>query len=546
MLTKVSTQLYNYLLFLGLTSEDFKKAEKKIETVKETGQSDSSSEAGEEKEKIPSNLKAIQRLFASSLQFLNCESLVDWVCLEKKPIAKPSSKYRQELSSDLGEPIIAGESLEAEVYFTKAFDGKTPRAGMVETFAEKIHLNAQKSLSIAMFGIDDIDGSMKPVYQAILEKSQMAQMRAVVDVAGFEKGGPWVLDYRQPNDEFFTEDKWVFGLSKSGIGMKANFQYDGTPNFILTNNQNIENNEQSKVRIEFPTGHIMHNKFAVLEDDDGQKYVWTGTANISKNCMGIERNSNMSIYIKNNHIAQAFLDEFNLMYNFDNAQAAKIKSKLVQPIPNEAHLIAGRFHHNKYPVSKRLFTFNDGTQLRVHFAPTADAEHRVILPMLLSARAGDKIRISMFGGTGYEIVRALQFAIAKGASVRIVFDRQLGYGTTSWIRDSRLNLFDKNPYLKHTETTLKTAGTLEVRVSNWEGKNHYKTGTLERRQEDGSYIVEQIIVGSQNWSTGGNDHNDENLISIQHFTKNVIAGQTFNSEFDDQLWKNSRPFIPKK
>ena len=181
--------------------------------------------------------------------------------------------------------------------------------------------------------------------------------------------------------------------------------------------------------------------------------------------------------------------------------------------------MTGHFHRNKYPVSNRFFKFNDGTNVRVHFAPTDDAEHRVILPMLLSARAGDEIRISMFGGTGYEIVRAMQYAVAKGANVRIVFDSKLGHGLSSWIRDRVLNVFMKNPYIGRVGLPSGTLpGAISVRSSTWKGKNHYKVGSLSRKMPNGEMRAEQIIVGSQNWSSGGNDNNDENLISIQNLS----------------------------
>mgnify|MGYP000523551266 CR=1 FL=1 len=189
--------------------------------------------------------------------------------------------------------------------------------------------------------------------------------------------------------------------------------------------------------------------------------------------------------------------------------------------------------------------YKDGTKLRVHFAPTDDAEHRVILPMLLSAKEGDEIRISMFGGTGYEIVRAMQYAAAKGAKIRIVFDLALGHGPTSWTRDSILNVFMTNPYLGKVGTPPTEAGSIAVKVSTWAGKNHYKVGTLSRKLPGGAMRAEQIILGSQNWSSGGNDQNDENLISIQNLSRDVEAAKLFNQEFDNHLWVKSRNERPR-
>lgn len=551
---ETSERLRHYMMFLGISARDFKKAEAATAVVTPNGEvtpvaklkkEPREVEGGDDDEddKTPSNLKAIQRLFISSTQFLECPVLTDWECLEKEPKLKPRADFRIPKKDNLGVPVDAGDSLDMDVFFTEAWDG-SPNAHVADRFAERLSGDAGKSLSIAMYGIDDINGSMKAVYDAIINHAQTAStsVRAVVDVSGFEKGkSPWVFDYVKPEA---LASSWLFDDSTTTPGgMHATFQYDGTPNFIRTMNAGIKTQEESRVRLEWSTSHIMHNKYAVLENDEGVKSVWTGTANISNHCMGTEANSNMSVYIRNDHIAQAYLDEFNLMFNFD--PALPVKSKLVKNSDDKNPVQIGRFHRNKYPVSKRFFKFSDGTNLRVHFAPTDDAEHRVILPMLLSAKAGDEIRISMFGGTGYEIVRAMQFAAAKGADIKIVYDSKLGHGLTSWTRDRVLNVFMKNPYIGKVVNPPEKPGSISVRISTWKGKNHYKAGTLTRRHADGSMRAEQIIVGSQNWSSGGNDQNDENLISIQNLEKDVKAAAMFNKEFDTRLWIKSRDERPR-
>lgn len=550
----ITDNIYHYLIFLGLTASDFKKAQvlnnlplnddsaitQKIEKPAKAINEDTDGDE-EKDDKTPSNLKAIQRLLIASTQFLECPDLRDWKCLEKTPRLKPRADFRVDSKQDLGTPLLAGDSLDMDVFFTEAWDGSS-KSGVADRFAEKLENDVGKSLSIAMYGIDDIKGSMSRVYNTIAKHAATSSVdvRAVVDVSGFEHGlTPWTFSYVTPeaSDPNFTN--WLFGESKNTPGgMHATFQYNGTPDFIRLMNENIKSEDESRVRIEWATSHIMHNKYAVIEDHNGQKSVWTGTANISKNCMGTEANSNMSIYVRNNYIAQSFLDEFNLMFNFD--PKLNMKSKLVSSLDINTPAQIGRFHRNKFPVSHRFFTFKDGTNLRVHFAPTDDAEHRVILPMLLSAKEGDEIRIAMFGGTGYEIVRAMQYAAAKGAKIRIAYDSKLGHGLTSWTRDRILNVNMKNPYLNKVLPKPSKRGSISVRISTWKGKNHYKAGTLTRKLSNGKMQAEEIILGSQNWSAGGNDSNDENLISIQNLENDVPAAKMFNKEFDNRLWKKSR------
>jgi phosphatidylserine/phosphatidylglycerophosphate/cardiolipin synthase-like enzyme len=247
--------------------------------------------------------------------------------------------------------------------------------------------------------------------------------------------------------------------------------------------------------------------------------------------MGTEQNSNISLVIKNPLIAATYQAEFEHMFNFwpNTVKSEKIRG-------TGATLPIGRFNHNKLPAAPRLFSFTDGTMLAVHFAPTDDGEHRSVLPMIHSANAGDTLRISMFGNSGYEYIRAIQLAVARGVNVRIVLDSQQSAGAFSWLKDPSGNLLEANPYMEALCKSGVRPGNLSIKVSGWEGKNHYKAGTLTRK----TGVVEAMIVGSQNWSNGGNDSNDENMVSIQNKRIGVRMGRQFNLEFE-HLAEASRP-----
>ncbi|MGZ5280461.1 MAG: phospholipase D-like domain-containing protein, partial [Pseudobdellovibrionaceae bacterium] len=201
-------------------------------------------------------------------------------------------------------------------------------------------------------------------------------------------------------------------------------------------------------------------------------------------------------------------------------------TRLKKDIPS---LITGRFHKQKRPNTKRYFQFSDGHELRLHFSPTDDGEHRAILPMLWTAKAGDTIRISMFGSGGVEGVRALQAAAARGVKIQIVLDNVTGSGLYSWIKDSEGNFMEENPYAPGNQ---QVQDNIKVRLNNWPGLNHQKTATLTRANGR----VETLIVGSQNWSLSGNDTNDENMVTIRHKTQSVKAGEAFNENFDKFMY----------
>lgn len=551
----------------------------------------------------------VSRLLGSSLQFILCDGLENTSCLEAIPTIAPSSTMRLDVVGSLGSPVKAGKKLDIDYYFTRGwFDNYVkkqkpfiiPEKTVAMQLASEIKKENVKSVWMALYGIDDIQGSMSSVYGAVAEKvMQKVPIQAVVDVSDapmpngmlrdhdlVKKGNkyevinmPGAIDYSYIVPQ--NRANWAFGaplwtedflrdaaeqtkamkqnaaklyvateilkLDENFVGngkavindavwmtvnknaqtadqtvTRMSYQYNATMDFMRLLNTNSHTNEEAMAHVEYPYAGIMHNKFVVFENDKKEKSVWTGTANIARTCMGSEENANLSILIKNDLISQAFLGEFNEMFS-PSANVNRPES-----------LVTGAFHNKKRPNTHRNFIFDDATQVRVHFSPTDDAEHKVILPMLYSARKGDLLRISMFGSGGYELVRALQSAVARGVDIKIAVDRLSGAGNGSWVKSPNGNLFDKNPFAENP------AGSVEVRVSDWPGLNHHKSATLTRRLKNGKFHPETIIIGSQNWSASGNDLNDENLVTITNKKKALSIMLDYNREFDEKIWVASR------
>ncbi|MBS1983324.1 MAG: hypothetical protein JST16_04055 [Bdellovibrionales bacterium] len=547
--------------------------------------------------------KNFGRILNASTQFLMCD-VEDWGCLETTPLLPPSAAWRQETEPGLGQPVAAGATLDVDTFFSQRFNNKlpdqqtTPRT-VAPALAERIMKDGSHGVSAALYGIDDIAGSLKPVFDALMaQKKQGSNVRAVVDVEmepdansflraydvrvadGTAEVTPlahplifsyiappsveereywifgrpsWMDSLMQQNSHQLTiqvngkvvsgadvDAKWFANPSRkvpAGAAVRMAYQYGGNTQLMLALNEGITRDEDSKGRLEWPDDGIMHNKFFVMENTDGKHSVWTGTANVSQTCMGDEENANMSLYIRNDAIASAYQKEFEEMYGFEPGHVYKDSKGLMVNRQGGAEILVGRFHNDKRPNTKRYFTFDDGTELRVHFSPTDDAEHRAILPMLLSARAGDKIRIAMYGSTGLEYVRAIQYALAKGASVQIVLDNTTGVGVNAWINPkTQVKLQDPNPYVDRVDRQGTPVGKLDIRLSGWNGLNHLKVGTLTRKLSDGSERAEVIALGSQNWSESGNDSNDENMLTIRNRSKDLKLAADFNQFFDSKLW----------
>lgn len=456
--------------------------------------------------------KVTDRLMESSLQFLTCAA-EDWGCLEKTPEITPLAKYRIDTSADLGKPVKINKPLEMKYFFTQQwYRGKKeliderevaiPERATLAAELQKVIDQPWSRVSMAIYGIDGIgevdkmskqpNHSMAGVFSAI---KTHPGARAVVDVE----------NYRQ-----------------TGNNVEITYQYPPTQELYQDLNQNTTEASQ-RVRLEYPTASIMHNKFFVFEKGNS-KSVWTGTANISKNCTGDEDFANMAVYIKNTEIASAFLTEFEEMYNYMPGVQSRGPNRI------------GRFHQNKFPNTRRYFVFNDDTEVTVHFSPTDDGEHRSILPMILSARPGDELRISMFGSGGSEYVRAIQYAAARGAKVRVFLDRDTTFQiSTSWInRKAPVKLDGANPYGP-------VKGSLEVRHTNWKmgHMNHHKSATLSRKTPNG-IVAQVLVVGSQNWSIAGNDMNDENMLTFRNLKREFQPAKDYNDHFDKMLWPTGK------
>ena len=469
----------------------------------------------------------LTRLLESSTQFILCDDFEDWACLEQKPVITPSKKSRHDASADLGKMINVSHPLKMEYYFTEQWDVELSDVNMSKMLAlklaAKITQEAKDGISMAIYGIDATTGSMKPVYDALTAKIKAGvDVRAVVDTEDLDKDAkapPYVFAYKKP-----ASGQWIFDDLDNKTKV-MDFQYGDTVKLINLLNANASSDDEIKGRLEYPDGGIMHNKFLVFKKGSNLS-LWTGTANIADTCMGTERNTNMSLFIDDTDLASSFLGEFEEMYAYRDAPYSTEKLVSDTGAPG---IKVGSFHNNKTPNTRRYFHYSDGLETRVHFAPTDDGEHRSIMPMLLSARKGDQIRVSMFGDAGFEAVRAFQWAQAKGVDVRIVLDRFSGSGTTSWIRDSAGNVLEQNPY------DATPSGSLVVRRSTWKKQNHHKIGTLTRLSASG-LKPEVAIIGSQNWSTQGNDKNDENMITFRSSGAGLEIASAFNSHFDKRLW----------
>ena len=199
---------------------------------------------------------------------------------------------------------------------------------------------------------------------------------------------------------------------------------------------------------------IMHNKFFIFDN----KKVFTGSANItSTDIAGF--NSNISIFIDSDKVAQIFTQEFEQMYN-------------------------GAFHKDKKAYPKEKININ-GIELGVFFSPQDKIITKEILPIINNANK--YIYIPVFYITKKELVNELISAHKKGVEVKIINDAT-------------------NASNKHTiHHKLREAG-IKVKTENYAGKLHSKAMIIDD---------EYSIIGSMNFTNSGEKRNDENVVIIK-------------------------------
>lgn len=533
----------------------------------------------------------LNRLLSGSTQFLFCPDLNDLECLEKIPKLTPTLDFRREDPKlKLYEKVVRNESLEPKLkgYFNQQifveeekFNPKIGVAQQLRSLIEKVPAVKGNAIYMALYGIDDIGtdrglagnkvGSLAPIYNAILaQKSKGLDITGVFDHNGAHENVPKtdkiLFSYLPPPEEapgVPDEPEWILGPLKNPVVDKVTkrtmagftnmrFMYNGgTQGMITELNRGISYESESKARLEWPNRGIMHNKFFIFQNGKN-KSLWTGTANISRTCMGTERNSNLSVYINDSTIADIYHTEFKEMFEFIGSEKQETGGDVEQDAAEDDDRFVGyrgrtfprgRFHMEKTPNTNRIVYYKgDDTTARIYFSPTDDGEHRALIPMLHQASPGDRIIISMFGAGGIEYVRAIQLASARGVDVNIIVDSPTACGRSQWADKSGPgSLLVESPFkgIYNQDIPWEMHRNDKKSGEIWK-QNHQKIGLLlKKTSKPGEYLTRHFAFGSQNWSVTGNDTSDENMMVLSRTKKSLRLATAFQTHFDQFLWPKS-------
>lgn len=218
-------------------------------------------------------------------------------------------------------------------------------------------------------------------------------------------------------------------------------------------------------------GDIMHNKFFVV---DGQ-YVWMGSTNVSDSCSG-GYNANVVGVLSSPVLASWYTKEFEQLWS-------------------------GVGHDEKQSQGQLSTQLSSTVHVEAYFSPQDKPMTRAVRPLLQKAR--ERIDVPIFFLTHKGVTKDLIDAHQRGVKVRILIDATAA----------------TNGYTKHE---LARVAGIPVKIENWGGKMHMKAAAI-----DG----EILVIGSMNWTSAGENGNDENTLVIR---SREHAAQLHT--FFDHLW----------
>jgi len=210
---------------------------------------------------------------------------------------------------------------------------------------------------------------------------------------------------------------------------------------------------------------LMHNKFAVIDDER----VWTGSWNMTLN--GTFRNNNNAVLVTSTALAENYRTEFEEMFNREFGPTSAPNT----PHPNITLTV-------EIPTPEGE-TDQREVKLENHFSPETEVDDRIIE---LIEGAQDRIRFMAFTFTSEMIADALIERAEEGIVVQGVVEARNAdrpYSQYGRIKEAAHDVLeDGNPYIMHHKVIIVDDAT--------------------------------VILGSYNFTASAEESNDENVLIV--------------------------------
>jgi phosphatidylserine/phosphatidylglycerophosphate/cardiolipin synthase-like enzyme len=368
------------------------------------------------------NMKKIILLSIILLFFINLFSISEWIVSSKKM-------------------DLPGEYFDGEKYFWR----------------EDYHLDDSTSLTFEKNNITD-DSTVLFFDEGNNEIINWKYIKSLLDNA---QKFVWAAIYDIDYNPFIDELKKI---KEKGIDVKVVYETDNLNSYI---------NELIKIGIDVKYDKnykLMHNKFIII---DGYCVI-TGSTNFTNN--GFKYNSNNSIVVFSNELAQDYMNEFNEMYE-------------------------GYFGKNSLDNKPfKQIEFDSGL-IEPYFTPEDNLTDRIIE---LINNAKKSIHVMIFTFSKKEIAEALIQAKNRGIDVKVIaeeYQSNYNWAQINYLKENGVNvILDKN---------YKTF--------------HHKTMIIDE---------EITITGSFNFTNSAQYYNDENSLVIH----SEYISKVYEKEFK-RLWE---------
>jgi phosphatidylserine/phosphatidylglycerophosphate/cardiolipin synthase-like enzyme len=232
------------------------------------------------------------------------------------------------------------------------------------------------------------------------------------------------------------------------VALVSDSDYSGRPGLILC--------REGGIPVIFDKrSALMHNKFCVV---DG-RYVWTGSTNITRNCM--YENNNNSVLIVSTELAANFAAEFEEMFL--------------------QHQFGPRSPKNtRWPT----VTVGD-TEVECYFAPEDGVQDRILARL---EQARKEVAFLAFVFTSEPIAKTMASSLEAGVQVRGVIEK-------------------RSAGSRHSRHAYLIERGADIYIDGNPNTMHHKVIVV-----DGQLVM----TGSYNFSAGAEEKNDENLIIIHN------------------------------
>lgn len=235
---------------------------------------------------------------------------------------------------------------------------------------------------------------------------------------------------------------------------------------------------------------IMHNKFVLLKDSSGSRYLYTGSTNCTDT--GFERNNNNSLIIRDDAIVAVYRQQFEYLLGLSGSNQ----------INTVNHLVI------------------DNIPVDVLFAPNILDGQRVMDHLMnVVSLADSSLHFMIFSFPHVGLNNLILSKFDSGLDVKGIFD------------ESQLNN-SQEEFLAQRGVPCKIDGNNYVE-NNHGGKLHHKVMIIDSGQNDAV-----VVTGSFNWSDNANLNNNENLLFIH--SKEIA--QQYENEWNNR-WAEGTPVV---